>query len=157
MFFFVWNFANFWIHCLCMLNIKGKNKKIVGQITTIWQNIITIFFRAQRCVHHHLGQSNQNMSCHPCHSTFTRSQAHSLHLFLCHKKEGENIYGVEIPNIVNTSLIRFVEIFKNRRNVTTSMVSKPKSFQSSKSCYFSSVDLKGSYLFWFPFKEPIDY
>jgi hypothetical protein len=59
------------------------------------------------------------------------------------------IFGVEISNIVNTNSIRFVEIFRNKKNVPTSMVSKPKSFQLGKSCYSSyssSMDLKGSYL-----------
>jgi hypothetical protein len=30
----------------------------------------------------------------------------------CHQKEGEMIFGVEIPNIVNTKSTRFAEIFK---------------------------------------------
>jgi hypothetical protein len=34
------------------------------------------------------------------------------------------------------------------------MVFKPKSFQPNKSCYFSSMDLKGLDLSWFPLKEP---
>jgi hypothetical protein len=55
---------------------------------------------------------------------------------------------------MNTNSIRFAKIFKNRMNVTTCMVYKPKSFQLGKSCYFSSMDLKGSYLSWFPFNEP---
>jgi hypothetical protein len=42
--------------------------------------------------------------------------------------KGEMVSGVEIPNIVNTNSMRFVEIFKNKKNVTTNMVSKPKSF-----------------------------
>jgi hypothetical protein len=42
----------------------------------------------------------------------------------CHKKEGEMISDVEIPNIVNTDSMRFAEIFKNRKNVTIGIVSK---------------------------------
>ncbi len=53
------------------------------------------------------------------------------------------ISGVEIPNIVNTNSMRFAEIFRNRKNARIGIVSKPKSFQSSKSCYFSSMDFKG--------------
>jgi len=53
------------------------------------------------------------------------------------------ISSVEIPYIVKTKSIRFAEIFKNKKNVTTCMVSKPKSFQPSKSCYSKFVDLKG--------------
>jgi hypothetical protein len=53
------------------------------------------------------------------------------------------ISSVENFDIVNTNSMKFVEIFKNRKNVIISMVSKPKSFQPSKSCYSSSMDLKG--------------
>lgn len=65
------------------------------------------------------------------------------------------ISGVEISNIVNTNSMRFAGIFKNRKNVTKGIVSKPKSFQPSKSCYSSSMDFKGSDLSLFPLKEPI--
>jgi hypothetical protein len=53
------------------------------------------------------------------------------------------IFGVEVLNIVNKNSIRFAEIFRNKKNVTTSMVFKPKSFQPDKFCYFGFMDLKG--------------
>jgi hypothetical protein len=65
------------------------------------------------------------------------------------------ITDVEIPNIVNVNSIRFVETFRNIKNVITCMVCKPKSFKPGKSCYSNSMDLKGLDLSWFPFKEPI--
>jgi hypothetical protein len=71
-------------------------------------------------------------------------------------KKREMIFCVEIPNIVNTNSIRFAEIFRNRKNVIAVVVSIPKSFQPGKSCYSSSMDLKGSNLFLFPLKEPTD-
>jgi len=49
-------------------------------------------------------------------------------------KKGEMIFGEGIPYIVNTNSIRFVEIIKNKKKVTTCMVFKPKSFQPCKSC-----------------------
>jgi hypothetical protein len=54
------------------------------------------------------------------------------------------VFGVKISNIVNTNSMRFAEIFRNKKNVTIGMVSKPKSFHLEKSCYSSSMDLKGS-------------
>jgi hypothetical protein len=67
-----------------------------------------------------------------------------IYKIVLNQKIGKMIFGVEILNIVNTNSIRFVDIFENKKNVTTCMVSKPKSFQLGKSCYFSSMDLKGS-------------
>jgi hypothetical protein len=52
----------------------------------------------------------------------------SIDEWWCHQKEREMISGVEIPNIVNINSIRFAEMFRNRKNVTIGMVSKPKSF-----------------------------
>jgi hypothetical protein len=52
------------------------------------------------------------------------------------------VFGVKISNIVNTNSMRFAEIFRNKKNVTIGMVSKPKSFHLEK--YSSSMDLKGS-------------
>ncbi len=52
------------------------------------------------------------------------------------------IFGVKIPNIVNTNSMRFAEIFRNKKNVIIGMVFKPKSFHLEKSCYSSSMDLK---------------
>jgi hypothetical protein len=68
-------------------------------------------------------------------------------ILICITKKGEMIFGEEIPYIVNTNSIRFAEIFKNRKKVTTSMVFKPKSFQPCKSYYYNSMDLKGSNLY----------
>ncbi len=53
------------------------------------------------------------------------------------------IFGVKILNIVNINSMRFAKIFRNKKNVTIGMVSKPKSFHLEKCCYSSSMDLKG--------------
>ncbi len=41
------------------------------------------------------------------------------------------ISGVEIPNILNANSIRFVEIFRNTKKVTTSVIFTSKSFKTS--------------------------
>jgi hypothetical protein len=54
----------------------------------------------------------------------------------CHQKEGEMIYGVEIPNIFNTNSTRFAGNFqKGKKKVTIGIIFKHKSFQPSKFCY----------------------
>jgi hypothetical protein len=47
------------------------------------------------------------------------------------KKEGEMIFGVEIPAIGYTNSIGFAEIFQNRKKVITSVISSSKSIHRS--------------------------
>jgi len=47
-------------------------------------------------------------------------------------KERGDDFGMEIPNILNTSSTRFVKNFQHsKKKVTTGIISKPNSFQST--------------------------
>ncbi len=108
------NFQTFgFIACACE-TYKGKKENSLPDHHDFTKHI-TIFFRAQRCVHHHLGQSSQNMSCHPCHSTLTRSQAHSLHLFLIHHFDFSLIYNPISIDQFQHSKTYFTNIWSSQR------------------------------------------
>ncbi len=83
-------FAMFCNFLTCYSNISNiqrkKIKKKITQIIIIWQNMITIspFFKAQRCVHYHLGWRSQRRSYHPQCWMLIALQVHSLHLFFAH-------------------------------------------------------------------------
>jgi len=71
-------------------------------------------------------QNNEKNKHKRCNLLWERKKIviHWCSRAIVNKKEGDVTSCVEIFNIVNTNLIRFAEIFKNRRNVTASMVFK---------------------------------